>query len=110
MLTPSFCPAAGQITGDVRVSGHPKVQATFARVMGEHCTLCLAVVADAVCSARILATCSQTLAAHLLLPVSSLQHDTGKDLLRLCCQQPPEIMLQRLCFLAAANESPCGVA
>eukprot|EP00891_Asterochloris_glomerata_P005114 jgi/Astpho2/5114/Aster-06326 len=25
---------AGQITGDVRVSGHPKVQATFARVMG----------------------------------------------------------------------------
>lgn len=26
--------AAGKIVGDVRVSGHPKVQATFARVMG----------------------------------------------------------------------------
>ncbi len=26
--------AAGKIEGDVRVSGHPKVQATFARVMG----------------------------------------------------------------------------
>ncbi len=27
-------PAAGTIKGDVRVSGHPKVQATFARIMG----------------------------------------------------------------------------
>ncbi len=26
--------AAGTLKGDVRVSGHPKVQATFARVMG----------------------------------------------------------------------------
>lgn len=26
--------AAGVIDGDVRVSGHPKVQTTFARVMG----------------------------------------------------------------------------
>lgn len=26
--------AAGKIDGDVRVSGHPKVQKTFARVMG----------------------------------------------------------------------------
>lgn len=26
--------AAGTIEGDVRVSGHPKVQKTFARVMG----------------------------------------------------------------------------
>lgn len=26
--------AAGVIDGDVRVSGHPKVQETFARVMG----------------------------------------------------------------------------
>ena len=29
-----MCPAAGTIDGDVRVSGHPKVQKTFARVMG----------------------------------------------------------------------------
>ena len=28
------CLAAGKIDGDVRVSGHPKVQKTFARVMG----------------------------------------------------------------------------
>ena len=28
------CCAAGSIEGDVRVSGHPKVQKTFARVMG----------------------------------------------------------------------------
>ncbi len=27
-------PAAGTIKGDVRVSGHPKVQETFARIMG----------------------------------------------------------------------------
>ena len=30
----SYLLAAGKIEGDVRVSGHPKVQATFARVMG----------------------------------------------------------------------------
>lgn len=29
-----MCDAAGSIEGDVRVSGHPKVQKTFARVMG----------------------------------------------------------------------------
>lgn len=29
-----FCCAAGTIEGDVRVGGHPKVQKTFARVMG----------------------------------------------------------------------------
>ena len=29
----SWC-AAGKITGDVRVSGYPKVQETFARVIG----------------------------------------------------------------------------
>lgn len=29
-----MCDAAGTIEGDVRVSGHPKVQKTFARVMG----------------------------------------------------------------------------
>ena len=29
-----MCGAAGSIEGDVRVSGHPKVQKTFARVMG----------------------------------------------------------------------------
>ena len=28
------CCAAGKIEGDVRVSGHPKVQETFARIMG----------------------------------------------------------------------------
>lgn len=28
------CGVAGTIEGDVRVSGHPKVQKTFARVMG----------------------------------------------------------------------------
>ncbi len=30
----SYLLAAGKIEGDVQVSGHPKVQATFARVMG----------------------------------------------------------------------------
>ena len=30
----AMMPAAGTITGDVRVSGHPKVQETFARIMG----------------------------------------------------------------------------
>ncbi len=29
-----WCRAAGIIEGDVRVSGHPKVQETFARIMG----------------------------------------------------------------------------
>ena len=30
----TVCCVAGTITGDVRVSGHPKVQETFARIMG----------------------------------------------------------------------------
>ena len=79
------------------------MQATFARVMGEHCTLCLACIPMlTAANTSWCATCCQALPAHLL-QLLSLQHDTGKDLLRLCCQQLPEFVLQQVLYLAAAR-------
>ena len=116
MLT-SLGPAAGQITGDVRVSGHPKVQATFARVMGEHSGICLAVCAEALHTAWC-AICHHTLAAHLVLPLQSLQHvinevhsacAASKILLKMCSNSCMKWLLPApSCCKCAASHGQTG--